>query len=106
MSDVTNFPKQIDLVEKMKGPTSSASTVIIEGRGIPGLTMLDEGESVQLILNNRFSIDVPRGRAAQVAWFVAQALAIGSGYSHSGAESRDMPFAPRVFNISEGEGER
>ncbi len=96
----TNLPNSPDLVAAMKGPREPGFSVIIEGRAIPGLTMYEEGDEVCLILDGRMSINVPRERAYQVAWFAATALAIGAGYSHIGGETRDRPFAPRAMGIS------
>lgn len=59
-----------DPIEAMKGPVPAGHRVIVEGRVIPGLTMLDEGDTVHLILDGRLSIDVPR----EVAEAIRKAL--------------------------------
>jgi hypothetical protein len=43
---------------------------------------------------------VPAELAFQVAHFAATAMAIGAGYSHIGAETRERPFAARMLAIS------
>lgn len=104
MSNVTDFPTSpeatIDsLIAGMKGPRRAGHTVIMEGRAIHRLTMLDEGDEVCLILDGRLAINAPREWAWLVANFAASALAIGEGYCHIGAETRDRPFAPRIMEL-------
>ncbi len=76
--------------------------VVIHGRMIPDLTALRlKGGGVMLSLDHRFLIEIPdEGLAYQVAAFVANALAIGSGYPFSGAETKERPFAPKAIAIS------
>lgn len=76
-----------------------ADRIVIEGREIPRLRAMERGDEVTLILDGRLSIDVPKELGRQVAWLVANALAIGEGYSHLGAESKSQPFAPRVSEM-------
>lgn len=68
--------------------------VIVEGRLIPRLTAYKDGEKIGLVVDNRFSVSLSERDARSVAWLVANALAIGSGYSHIGAMNKDQPFAP------------
>ncbi len=67
--------------------------VVIDGRMIPSMTARREGDRVSLILDDRLSITVPADIGYQVAAFAANAMAIGAGYSHSGATTRERPFA-------------
>lgn len=102
MSEIVDFPEQ-KRPEWIVGPFKEYR-VIVEGRMIPRLTAnrMDDG-SVYLTLDNRFGLVVPNeGLAYQVAAFVANALAIGEGYSFSGAESKERPFAPRAAAIDPG----
>nr|WP_313012750.1 hypothetical protein [Brucella intermedia] len=99
--NVTNLYEPTDRVEAMKGCVQAGYTVVVEGHEIPKLSMLDEGVTIHLILDGRFGINVPRDFAPQVAWLVANALAVGQGYSHLGAKSKDHPFAPEVVNLNE-----
>lgn len=99
MIDVVNFPQPEP--EPWHFPYHEADRVVIEGRQIPKLTALDEGDQVAIILDGRLSISVPKALGQQVAWLVANALAIGSGYSHLGAETKDAPFAPVVVGLDE-----
>jgi len=69
--------------------------VQIDGRIIPRLTGYREGEKVWLVLDGRFGLECADESAAyRTASFVANALAIGEGYSHLGAETKARPFAP------------
>jgi hypothetical protein len=80
-------------------PYHEADRVIIEGRQIPGLTAMADGDEVLIILDGRLSISVPERLGRQVAWLAANALAIGAGYSHLGAEQKGYPFAPLASGI-------
>lgn len=73
---------------------------LIDGRIIPDLSAYRDGpDNIAIVLNHRLSISVPKDLAQSVAWLVANALAIGRGYSHLGAESKVMPFAPIGHNL-------
>lgn len=81
------------------GPQRSGNAVIIEGRKIPHLHARDMGDRIEFVLDERFAIDVPKDIAHTIGWFVANAMAVASGYSFMGAESKDRPFAPQCFGI-------
>lgn len=95
MSDVVTFPSPPS-APSIVGPERRGHAVIVEGRAIPKLHCHERGEEVELILDERFSLSLPKAMAHQIASFVANALAIGAGYSHSGASTKDRPFAPEV----------
>lgn len=101
MSDVVSFPPPPPKPELLVGPFSEWR-VIVEGRQIPRLTgeKLDDNLTT-LTVDRRFSIDVPDAIAPQVAWLVAQALAIGEGYTHLAAEQKGHGFAPTVAMVGE-----
>lgn len=84
------------------GPPLTGSPVIVEGREIPRLIAHDSGaDEILLALDRRFSITVPRERSAQICWFVANAIAVGAGYSSLSAANWGRPFAPRVVVMRE-----
>lgn len=101
MSDenVTSFPAAKPL-EFMIGPFSEWR-VQIEERIIPRLTAFKDGDKIGLVIDNRFSHSFAKEDAYQAAWLLAQALAIGGGYTHLGAESKEQPFAPIGMGISQ-----
>lgn len=69
--------------------------VVVEGRAIPRLTGSKWSEyETELIVDGRFSAVFTDASAKQAAWLIAQAMAIGEGYSHLGAMNKDQPFAP------------
>ena len=74
--------------------------VQVDGRIIPRLTGYYEGDKIALVVDGRFSSSFHKEDAYQAAWLIAQALAIGAGYSHLGAENKDYPFAPLGAEIS------
>lgn len=78
--------------------------VIVEGRAIPRLTGRKPSEyQTTLTVDDRFSATFTDDAAAQAAWLISQAMAIGAGYSHLGALSKDQPFAPGCVGIALGE---
>ncbi len=87
-------------VKSLFGAITDAATCVVEGRQIPRLMIRErEDGQIELILDRRFAIDVPPTLAPQVAWLVANALAIGEGYTHLGAETKDSSFAPKVMTL-------
>lgn len=83
-------PKQPDL---LVGPFEEWR-VQVDGRIIPRLTGRYEGDRIALVVDHRFSASFSKEDAYQAAWLIAQAMAIGEGYSHLGAASKEQPFAP------------
>jgi len=78
--------------------------VVVDGRIIPGLTGRKASEyQTELVLDGRFSATFTDDVAAQAAWLIAQALAIGQGYSHLGALNKDRPFAPQSMEVGDGD---
>ena len=108
MTDINPTPEEAaalqlrDTIESMKGVSTHYLTVVIEGREIPGLMMMDRGEMISLQLDRRFEIDVPIEYAHPVAWMMANALAIGAGYPYLGSPNKDRPFAPEVRGLPNG----
>ena len=96
---IVEFPTP-KAMEFMVGPFAEWR-VQIEGRMIPRLTAYREGNGVCLVLDNRFGLMCENdGVAYQTAAFVANALAIGEGYSHLAADTKDRPFAPKGMGIT------
>lgn len=97
---VVEFPKGERPPELLIGPFESWK-VIVDGRAIPKLTGYKrEDGTVTLTVDSRFGGDFPdEATAHQAAYLIANAMAIGAGYSHAGAESKDHPFAPRCFSL-------
>ena len=89
-------PKPIDF---LIGPFEEYR-VVIDGRVIPLLSAqkLESGK-VNLVLDNRFCVCCESDAAHQVAWIMANALAVGQGYPSIGATTKDRPFAPIAMQI-------
>ena len=103
MSDVIQFPEKAnDVVPEMIGPQAVGNSVVIDGRIIPNMMCIDRGKEIEFILDSRFSYTFPRELSYLAAAFAAQAMAIGAGYPFLGAESREMPFAPKIMHIDNG----
>lgn len=93
------YPSPEDLVRaRMQGAAHAGYKVEVDGRAIPCLTMHYNGQDghVSIVLDGRWEIDVPFEYAERVAWMIANANAIGQGYSHLGAPNKDKPYAPEV----------
>lgn len=95
-----------DAVEAMRGCQTDYHSVVIEGREIPKLAMKirkdTPPDTVSLQLDGRWEIDVPFDIAPTVAWMIANALAVGSGYAHLGSMNKERPFAPEVRGLPSG----
>ena len=101
MSDnVTQFPTTEPPAELLIGPFEEWR-VVVDGRVIPRLTGFYDGDRIALVLDGRFSHSFRKEDAYSAAWLIANALAIGEGYSHLGATSKSQqPFAPQAMEIS------
>lgn len=92
---VLPFPPKPNQEDFLVGPFEEWR-VEIEGRIIPRLTgYRQEDGRVTLIVDGRFMVDFPSDIAKSAAWLIANALAVGEGYSHLGAIGKGShPFAP------------
>lgn len=99
MDNVTEFPAPAAQPEFLFA-YHEMDRVQIEGRIIPHLTGSRNGDMVTLCVDRRFNVDFPADIARQAAWLIAQALAVGAGYPHLGATSKDMPFAPIATELA------
>lgn len=94
MSEIKPHPCLIGPIQEYR--------VVVEGRRIPGLTAWPESETqTMLTLDGRLSIIIGNRDLERVAWLVANALAIGQGYSHMGALQKGFPFAPTCSVIDD-----
>ena len=87
-----------DRPELLCGPFETYK-VIVEGRAIPRLSGYYEGDKIWLVVDDRFAAGFEPDDARQAAWLLANALAVGSGYSHLAASNKGYPFAPLSFGI-------
>jgi hypothetical protein len=87
-----------DVPDPLHGPFEEFR-VVVDGRHIRGLTGRHIGDETEIVVDHRFSTTVPRDRAYDVCWLIAQAMAVASGYPHLAADSKDQPFAPQVAYI-------
>jgi hypothetical protein len=98
MADVTRFPAN-EVPELLVGPFQEWR-VVVDGRAIPGLTGYKEGDITWLTVDHRFSQPFKTSDDAHsAAVLIAQAMAIASGYSHLGAETKDQSFAPKATRL-------
>jgi hypothetical protein len=95
--EVVQFPQE-PIPEFLIGPFTQYR-IVINGRVIPGLTGREDGADVWLTVDDRFSAKFRKADAYQAARLIAEALAIGSGYTNFGAETKDRPFAPIATRI-------
>jgi len=74
----------------------------LDGYRVPKLTGRTDSKGMfHLCLDHRFGIEIPEKYAHQVVWLIANALAIGAGYSCFGDNSQIAnPFKCRMSGIS------
>jgi hypothetical protein len=96
ISDQSTSP----LEELFSAPKPLGTPAVVDGRVIRQLMVSQKGNRVHLQLDGRLGIDIPSELAVDVCWLIANALAIGAGYSHVGAESRAQPFAPVCVQLT------
>ena len=95
MSDdnIVDFPPSEAPPELLVGPFS-VWRVMVDGRIIPRLTGFHDGDKIALVVDGRFSASFSPADAYQAAWLIAEAFAIGEGYSSMNALNKERPFAP------------
>lgn len=98
--NVTKFPEPEKAPPLLVGPFQEWR-VMVQGRLIPLLTgYKHEDGRVSLTLDHRMGADFPNEEiAAQAAWMIANALAIGQGYPSMMGLSKDRPFASQGFQV-------
>lgn len=106
MSDVIKFPEREDgnYGVEFIGPFTECHKVTSGGYRVPNLTAIVTGENVVLNLDERFMIEATRKEASKWIWFIANAMAIGAGYSCHGENSvKPNPFNCRMISVTEEE---
>lgn len=77
-----------------------AHGLVIDGRLIPRMHVATTGDRCTLVLDGRFACDGTPDEVARWARMVAQALAVGAGYPHLGADAPVRPFSPEIKTIA------
>lgn len=79
----------------------------LDGYEVPQLGgRADDQGMFHLCLDRRFGIEIPEKYAQQVVWLIANALAIGAGYSCFGENSQQVnPFKVRFSGLSLSAGD-
>lgn len=74
----------------------------LDGFAVPFLTGREDDKGMfHLCLDGRFGMEIPKEFAHQVAWLIANAHAIGAGYSCFGENSQIAnPYKCRMSGIS------
>lgn len=83
-------------------PPRDERGVTISGYAVPRIEAqeINEGRDCSIVLDRRFGITVPADMAEQVIWLLANALAIGGGYSCHGENSQPMnPYRVQVLGV-------
>lgn len=84
-------------------PPRKSYKVTIDGFAVPRIEAreTDNGVNCDICLDHRFGISVPAVYANEVIWLLANAMAIGAGYSCHGENSVPRnEFKVRVAEIS------
>lgn len=83
-------------------PPRESREVTLDGFAVPRIEAreVNDGIDCNIFLDRHFGITVPAHCAAEVIWLIANAMAIGAGYSCHGENSQRVnPFKVRVFEI-------
>lgn len=97
-SNVVDFPMGKKIEDCIIGPFEE-HYVVLEGFQIPKLQANIVGDDVHFMLDHRFGISVPKSRAVDIAWFVANAMAVAAGYAWFGAEEPVKGFARKTGEL-------
>ena len=84
------------------GPFTEKHKVSVDGCVVRGLTVepCDNGEW-WLVLDGRFGVQAPEEELKKYIWLIANALAIGAGYTYHGPNAKiSNPFAVQIMGIS------
>lgn len=83
-------------------PKRIAREITIDGYAVPCIEARESEDGLQchIMLDHRFGAVIPAEQAQQVLWLLANALAVGGGYSCHGENSQLVnPFKVRVSEI-------
>jgi hypothetical protein len=84
-------------------PPRSVREVTLDGDAVPGIEAreVNHGTECNVFLDGRFGITIPAEHAQSVIWLLANALAIGAGYSCHGENSvyKPNPYKVKVMCI-------
>lgn len=102
MDNVTDFPAPPRQPDLLVGPFENW-VVVVDGKQLPHLSGYREGDKYWLVVDHRFGCGpFSEEDARQAARLAGQAMAVISGYPHLGADSKDMPFAPTIGQMTLG----
>lgn len=88
-------------------PPRIGREITLDGYAVPNIEAreIDDGRNCNIFLDRRFGITVPAVVAADVIWLIANAMAIGAGYSCHGEHSQPCnPYRVKVAEIASHPG--
>lgn len=100
-NNIKEFPKGNYGVEFI-GPFLPETKVVVDGCKVPYLSVIDHGDSVDLICDNRLGMQtVPKEEAQKWLSFIANCMAVAAGYSCHGLNSvrKPNPFKMQISEI-------
>ena len=100
---VVQMPPKEPKAELLVGPFEEYR-VVVDGRFVPNLTAFPDkefGDGISLVVDHRFSVWVEKERAPDIAWIIAQAMAVTAGYPHFAADEKSSPFARIAARLSD-----
>ncbi len=83
-------------------PPREQRQVTLDGYAVPKVEAreVNDGRDCNIFLDRRFGITVPAEHAQQIIWLIANAMAIGAGYSCHGEHSQPAnPFKVKVMEV-------
>lgn len=101
MTNITKFPENNKkATDVLIGPFDTWR-VQVDGYQIPKLSGFKNGNKTCLVVDSRFCTEpLDDNVVHSVAAVIANALAIGAGYSHFGAQNKEQPFASKIMQTS------
>lgn len=91
--NVTRLPPRRDMAAEMKGPKQGGHSIIVDGRVMPHVVMMDRGEEIDFLVDGRVAFTFPREQAYNAAQFAFMAMAVAAGF----ASPAHHHFTQRVY---------
>ena len=91
----------VGMTVEFVGPFAEEWRVTVDGYRVPHLSAIVKNDgSIMLLLDERFCIEGSREEISKWVWFVADAMAIGAGYSCLGENCRQVnPYQVQMSGI-------
>ena len=87
---------------ELVGPFPEYCKVVLSGYEVPSLKAYVKGDHIELVLDDRFGVQCSREEIVIMVPMIANAMAIGGGYSCHGENSEEVnPYRRRVMGLDD-----